>query len=141
MKLDLKDSDLFGHQIKNTRRAKLLHLKHFEEFLNFYLFCEISFNFLKMSIFYGFLNKFKKKYEINLFFLKAGGFNVQLWPCAGDWRYCLKAGDSSVKRETWHPYLNFTYDFNFNICFNGQNMLNSIQSKTWESIQISIKFD
>jgi hypothetical protein len=78
MKLDLKDSDLFGHQIKNTRRAKLLHLKHFEEFLNFYLFCEISFNFLKMSIFYGFLNKFKKKYEINLFFLKAGGFNVQL---------------------------------------------------------------
>ncbi len=61
MKLDLKDSDLFGHQIKNTRRAKLLHLKHFEEFFNFYLFCEISFNFLKMSIFYGFLNKLLKK--------------------------------------------------------------------------------
>ncbi len=68
MKLDFKDSDLFGHQIKNNRRAKLLHLKYFKGFLNFYLFCEISFNFLKMRIFYGFLNKLLKKYEINLFF-------------------------------------------------------------------------
>jgi hypothetical protein len=93
MKLDLKDSDLFGHQIKNTRRAKLLHLKYFMGFLNFYLFCEISFNFLKMSIFYGFLNKLFKKYEINLFFSSKLEVNVQLRPCAGDWRYCLKAGN------------------------------------------------
>ncbi len=52
MKLDLKDSDHFGHHIKNTRRAKLLYLKYFKGFLNFYLLCQISFNLLKMSIFY-----------------------------------------------------------------------------------------
>ncbi len=67
MKLDLKDTDLFGHQIKISKRAKLLHLKYFKGFLNFYLFCEISFNFLKMSIFYGFLNKLLKNDSINQF--------------------------------------------------------------------------
>ncbi len=80
MKLDLKDSDLFGHQIKNTRRAKLLHFKYFKGLLNFYLFCKISFNFLQMTIFYGFLNELLKKKNTKsiYFFLKAGGFNVQL---------------------------------------------------------------
>ncbi len=61
IKLHFKDSDLFGHQIKNTRRAKLLHLKYFKGLFNFYLFCKINFNFSKMSIFYGFLNKLLKK--------------------------------------------------------------------------------
>ncbi len=45
MKLDLKDNELFGHQIKKTRRAKLLYLKYFTGFLHFYLFWEISLNF------------------------------------------------------------------------------------------------
>jgi hypothetical protein len=34
-----------------------------------------------------------RKYESNFDSLKAGGFNVQLWTCAGDSKLCLKAGD------------------------------------------------
>jgi hypothetical protein len=41
MKRDSKDSDLFGHQMKNARIAKLFHLKHFKGLLNFYLFCNL----------------------------------------------------------------------------------------------------
>jgi hypothetical protein len=71
MKLDLKDTDLFGHQIKNTRRAKLLHLKYFNhsfKILALQPHLGNKFQFKTMSIFSGFLIKMLRKYEINFLF-------------------------------------------------------------------------
>jgi hypothetical protein len=47
MKLDYKEKNIIGYQINNNRRAKLLLLTYFKEFIRFNLFWEISFNFKK----------------------------------------------------------------------------------------------
>jgi hypothetical protein len=47
----------------------------------------------RKSKFSGFPDKKLKKLEFNFVFLKAGGFNVQLWVYSGDWRRFLKAKD------------------------------------------------
>jgi hypothetical protein len=91
VKLDLKDNDLFGHQIKNTRRIKLLHLKYFTGFLHFYLLWEISLNFWKWVF----------PLRIRNLLIISSKLEVLMSSFDLRWRYCLKVGDSRVKLETW----------------------------------------